>query len=202
MQKISTTVAAAVATIGMALPFNALAEPSTYAFNQGHTEVRFYWDHAGVSEQSGEWEAVSGSVTFDPDNIEATKVSVTIDPNSISTGFVPLDDHLKSADFFEVETFPEITFASTDVVQTGPQSVRVVGDLTIKETTLPVTMDVDLTHLGAHPVGEFLPQYYGGDWMGVEATGTLIRSAFGIGFGAPLTSDHIRLEISTEMQKQ
>ncbi len=80
--------------------------------------------------------------------------------------------------------------------------MRVSGDLTIKETTKPITLDVTLMHIGKHPVAEFLPQFYGGEWLGIEATGTLIRSDFGVGFGAPLTSDHIRLEISIEMQTQ
>lgn len=195
----SKFIAAALAAATVA-GSGAVAE--TYSFNAGHTEVRFYWDHAGVSEQSGEWGSVTGQVTFDPGNVEATTVSVTIDAASVNTGFVPLDDHLKSADFFEVDKYPQITFTSTNVIKTGPESVRVTGDVTIKETTKPVTLDVTLMHMGKHPVGEFLPQYYGGEWLGIHATGTLIRSDYGVSFGAPLTSDHIRLEISTEMQMQ
>jgi polyisoprenoid-binding protein YceI len=195
MRILSTTFAAALMTAT-----GAVAE--TYNFNAGHTEVRFYYDHAGVSEQSGEWGKVAGTVNFDPDDVEATTVSVTIDAASLNTGFVPLDDDLKSARFFDVDKYPQITFTSTGVKRTGPESIRVIGDLTIKETTKPITLDVTLMHMGKHPMGEFLPQYYGGEWLGIEATGTLIRSDFGVGFGAPLTSDHIRLEISTEMQAQ
>jgi polyisoprenoid-binding protein YceI len=195
MRILPTTLAAALMTAT-----GAVAE--TYNFNAGHTEVRFYYDHAGVSEQSGEWGKVAGTVNFDPDDVEATTVSVTIDAASLNTGFVPLDDDLKSARFFDVDKYPQITFTSTGVKRTGPESIRVIGDLTIKETTKPITLDVTLMHMGKHPVGEFLPQYYGGEWLGIEATGTLIRSDFGVGFGAPLTSDHIRLEISTEMQAQ
>ena len=202
MRVISTLAAAAILAAPFTAPVTVLAEPATYAFNAGHTEVRFYWDHAGVSEQSGEWGKVSGSVTFDPEDASATKVEVIIDAASVDTGVTALDDHLKTADFFEVEKFPQITFNSTGVVKTGPETVRVVGDLTIKDTTKPVIMDVNLVHMGAHPVGQYLPQFYGGDWLGIEASGTLIRSEFGVGYGAPLTSDHIRLEISTEMQKQ
>lgn len=178
------------------------ANAGTYGFNAGHTEVRFYYDHAGVAEQSGEWGKVTGSVSFDPEDIPATSVSVTIDAASINTGFAPLDDHLRSADFFEVEAYPNITFTSTGVTRTGPESVRVTGDLTIKDVTKPIVLDVTLTHMGKHPIGEFLPQSYGGEWLGISATGTLLRSDFGVDFGAPLTADHIRLEISTEMQLQ
>jgi polyisoprenoid-binding protein YceI len=191
-----------VLAIAGALMVAAPAAAATYGLDAGHTEVRFYWDHAGVSEQSGEWGDVSGTVEFDPENIEATSISVTIKAASISTGFGPLDDHLRSGDFFEVEAHPEITFVSTGAVKTGPESVRLTGDLTIKETTKPVTLDVTLTHMGPHPVGQFLPEYYGGEWLGVRATGTLIRSEFGVGFGAPLTSDHILLDISTELKAQ
>ncbi len=199
MRILSTMFAAALLTAAVTAT-GAVAE--TYSFNAGHTEVRFYYDHAGVAEQSGEWGKVTGTVNFDPDNIEATTVSVTVDAASVNTGFVPLDDHLKSADFFEVEKYRQITFTSTGVIKTGPESVRVTGDLTIKETTKPVTLDVTLMHMGKHPIGEFLPQFYGGEWLGIKATGTLIRSDYGVSFGAPLTSDHIWLEISTELQAQ
>ena len=112
MRILSTMFAAALLTAAVTAT-GAVAE--TYSFNAGHTEVRFYYDHAGVAEQSGEWGKVTGTVNFDPDNIEATTVSVTVDAASVNTGFVPLDDHLKSADFFEVEKYRQITFTSTGV---------------------------------------------------------------------------------------
>lgn len=183
------------------LAFGASATAATYGFHPGHTEVRFYWNHAGVSEQSGEWGTVTGSVGFDPDNIEATTVAVTIQADSINTGVSSLDDAFRSERFFDTADYPEITFVSTGATRTGPKSVRVTGDITIKGITHPLILDVDLVHFGDHPLGQFSASFEG-KWLGIRATGTLMRSAFGVGFGAPLTSDQIRLEISTEMQPE
>ncbi len=183
------------------LAFGAPATAATYSFHPGHTEVRFYWSHAGVSEQSGEWGTVTGSVEFDQDNFGATTVSVTIQADSVNTGVSRLDDDLRSERFFDTAEYPEITFVSNGATQTGPKSVRVTGDLTIKGITRPLTLDVDLVHFGDHPLGQFSPVFEG-KWLGIRATGTLIRSDFGIGFGAPLNSDQIRLVISTEMKPE
>jgi polyisoprenoid-binding protein YceI len=126
--------------IACILAFGASAAAATYSFHPGHTEVRFYWHHAGVSEQSGEWGTVTGSVEFDPENIEATTVSVTILTDSINTGVSRLDDHLRSERFFDTAEYPEITFVSTGATQTGPKSVHVTGDLTIKGITHPLIL--------------------------------------------------------------
>ncbi|WP_371170920.1 YceI family protein [Aliiroseovarius sp. 2305UL8-7] len=176
---------------------NAFAE--TYKFDPTHTEIRFYYNHAGLSEQSGQWKVIGGEVNFDPADIAATSVTVTVDPASIDTGVGPLDDHLKSADFFDVEKFPEITFTSTGVTQTSDTTITLVGDLTIKDNTKPITMEFKLNHNGPHPLGEFF-DYYQGEWLGVEGTADMLRSDYGVGMFAPVTSDEVRLEISAEMR--
>ncbi len=175
----------------------ALAD--TFHLDPGHTDVRFFWDHAGVSEQSGRWDKVVGTVDFDKDDKDATKVSVTIESSSINTGVEGLDKHLRSKDFFEVEEHPEISFVSTGVKQISASGLQVEGDLTIKGTTKPITLDVELVHQGEHPLGAFIP-YYEGEWMGIKATGSILRSDFGVGMFAPLTSDRIRLVINSEMK--
>lgn len=177
------------------------AAAADYALDAGHTEVRFIWDHAGVSEQSGEWRSVAGTVFFDPENIAATTVNITIEAESLDTGVEALDKHMRSADMFDVETHPEITFTSTGITQTGPEAVEVTGDLTIKGITRPLILNVELVHMGEHPVGQYI-DYYSGDWLGVRATGTLVRSQFDVGYGAPLTSDEIRLDINAELKAQ
>lgn len=187
----------AIATALIAAP--VLATPVTYAPDPGHTEVRFYWDHAGVAEQSGEWGEVTGEITLDPTNIAATSVEIAIDPASVTTGVEGLDKHMKSPDMFDVASYPEITFTSTSVEQTGENTAKVTGDLTIKGNTKPITLDVTLTHKGEHPMGQYMDSYKG-EWLGVKATGTLTRSDFGVGYGTPLTSDEIRLQILTEMK--
>ena len=187
----------AAAALFAALSVPALAE--TYHLDPGHTEVRFYWNHAGLTEQHGEWTSISGTIDFDADNVAATSANITIDPASLHTGVGALDDHLKGADFFDVANFPEITFVSTSAVQTGAQNLRLIGDLTVKDQTKPAVLDVEMTFRGEHPLGGFF-DYYKGEWIGAEATGTLLRSEYGVGMFAPATSDTVRLEISAEMR--
>ena len=143
----------AALSLMIALPTASAYAAETYFTDQGHTEVRFGWSHAGVSMQSGEFTKASGKLVLDPDNVEKSTISVTIDAASVSTGFVPLDDHIKSKDFLEVETYPKITFVSTSVKKTGDKTADVTGDLTIHGVTKPVTLKTTLTHRGEHPLG-------------------------------------------------
>ena len=169
----------------------------TYYTDQGHTEVRLEWNHAGVSTQAAEFTTVNGKLELDPDNVEQSTLNVTVDASSISTGFGPLDDHLKSADFLEVATYPEITFNSTGVKQTGETTADVTGDLTIHGVTKPVTLKTTLTHRGEHPVGQFL-DYYKGDWVAFSATAEIDHVAFEVGTGFP--TGPITISIITEMK--
>lgn len=184
---------AAIATIYLAAPVAA----ATYKTDQGHTEVHFSWSHAGVSVQAAEFTVADGTLDLDPENPEAASLNVTIAANSLASGFGPLDDHLKSADFLEVETFPEITFVSTSVEKTGDDTANVTGDLTIHGTTHPVTLETKLTHLGAHPLGGAI-EYYQGDWVAFSAT-TVIddHQAYGVG---GFSTGPITINISTEMK--
>lgn len=168
----------------------------TYYTDQGHTEVRFGWSHAGVSMQTGEFTKVNGKLVLDPDNIENSKLNVEIDATSVSTGFVPLDDHLKSKDFLEVATYPKITFVSTGVKRTGDKTADVTGDLTIHGVTKPVTLKTTLTHRGAHPVAAVI-DYYKGNWVAFSATTKIDHQAFKVG---GFSTGPIAITIVTEMK--
>jgi polyisoprenoid-binding protein YceI len=189
---------ALIAALGF-LFFSAAAHAATYEFDPGYTEVRFYYDAQGLTTQSGEWGNVTGSAVFDGEDLSSIKVSVTIAADSVYTGFTPLDNHLKNADFFEVDKYPTITFESTGVRRSGVSSIVMTGDLTIKDTTKPVELDVTLNHIGAHPLADFFDKYKG-EWIGVTANGSVLRSDFDLGLGAPLTGDLIRLEIFLQMK--
>jgi polyisoprenoid-binding protein YceI len=117
----------------------------TYYSDQGHTEIKLGWNHAGVSMQSAEFTSVKATLNLDPDNVEQSSITATIDTNSLSSGFGPLDDHLKSADFLEVDTYPEISFNSTSVTKTGDKTADIAGDLTIHGVTKPVTLAATMT---------------------------------------------------------
>jgi len=182
-----------------ALPAAAFAD--AFAFDPAHTEVRIYWTHAGFSEQSAEFHAIDGGVTFTPDALTATRADVTVKVDSIDTGFEALDTHLKSGDFFDAETYPEIRFVSTGIEQTGERTAKMTGDLTLRGVTKPVTLDVTVVNYGAHPVGAFI-EFYQGQWLGARAETVIRRSDWGMDAFIPVASDEIRVVISTEMKAQ
>ena len=186
----------AAVTLMIALPSISAEAAETYYTDQGHTEVRFGWDHAGVSNQTGEFTVANGKLVLDPDNVENSSLEVTIDASSVSTGFGPLDDHLKTKDFLEVETYPEITFNSTSIKKTGDTTADVTGDLTIHGVTHPVTLATTLTHRGEHPLGGVI-DYYKGQWIAFEATTEIDHQAFEVG---GFSTGPISITIVTEMK--
>lgn len=180
----------------IAMPAAWAQAAETYYTDQGHTEVRFGWNHAGVSMQSGEFTTANGKLVLDPDNPEQSSVTVTIDAASVSTGFGPLDDHIKSKDFLEVETYPEITFVSTSVKKTGDTTADVMGDLTIHGVTKPVTLKTTMTHRGEHPLGGAI-DYYKGQWVAFSATTEIDHQAFDVG---GFSTGPISITIVTELK--
>jgi len=180
----------------IALPITSAYAAETYFTDQGHTEVRFGWSHAGVSLQAGEFTTAKGKLVLDPDNVEQSSVSVTIDAASVSSGFGPLDDHLKSKDFLEVDTYPEITFVSTSITKTGDKTADVTGDLTIHGVTKSVTLKTTLTHHGDHPLGGVI-DYYKGKWVAFSASTEIDHQAFEVG---NFSTGPISITIVTEMK--
>lgn len=171
-----------------------------YSLDPGHTQVRASWDHAGYSTQSLLFRQISGDIAIDFDAPSNTSLNITIPVSGIDTGVEAFDKHLASGDFFEADKFPNATFVSTSVEKTGDATLKVTGDLTIKDTTKSITLDVIVNASGEHPLGQFI-DYYKGEWVGVTATGTIVRSEWGLGFGAPITSDEVELFISAELKK-
>ena len=116
---------------------------STYQIDTAHTHAQFKVRHLMISNVKGDFDKVSGTVTIDDENPSASSINVTIDVASISTREPQRDAHLKSADFFDVEKFPTITFVSKEVVKSGDDSYEVVGDLTIHGVTRTVDLIVE-----------------------------------------------------------
>ena len=195
------TAAALAGALG-AFGSSVQAAQDSYVFDKGHTEIRFSWNHVGLSTQSGDVRDYDGTVVWDTENVQNSKVNVTLKVSSIDTGVPDLDKHLLSADFFDVEKFPEITFKSTEVKQTGVNRGRVTGDLTIHGVTKPVDLDVQLLFTGEHPLAPFIEAYAGAPYASFSARAELLRSDFGVGNFAPLTSDRIEIHIETEMRRK
>src|SRR5580658_142385 len=115
---------------------------STYQIDSAHTHAQFKVRHLMVSNVKGDFDKVTGTIEYDEANPSASSINITVDVNSISTREPQRDAHLKSADFFDAEKFPTITFVSTGVVKSGDDSYEVVGDLTIHGVTKTVDLDV------------------------------------------------------------
>lgn len=190
-----TRIAACVVFAMSALATSAATADTTYATDQGHTEVLFGWSHAGVTDQNAEFTKATGTLTL-AENIEDSVVSVEIDANSLASGFDALDDHLKSADFLNVEKFPTLTFQSTSVKSTGENTMDVTGDLTIHGVTKPVTLQAEMTHKGEHPLGKAI-EYYQGQWVGIKATTQIDHQEFGVG---SFSTGPISITINSELK--
>ena len=120
----------------------AFAAPLTYKIDANHTDVVASWSHFGFSNPIAHFGKVDGNITYDPANVGASKVEVTIPLSGLDSHVPDFDAHLRSADFFDAEKFPSITFKSTSVKAAGKGKLKVTGDLTIKGVTKPVTLTV------------------------------------------------------------
>ncbi len=178
-----------------ALSSNAFAAPSTYTFDKNHTEVRFCWNHFGVSRQCGHFLKYDGELVYDDANPQNSSVNVTFQTDSIETLVPILNEHMRSEKLFDSKKFPEISFKSTKFEKTGEKTGKVTGDLTIRGVTKPVTLDVTLNFEGAHPLSKKQS-------LGIGAQTSVKRAEFGLTYGVPAISDAITIEIQSEMNKK
>jgi polyisoprenoid-binding protein YceI len=178
------------------------ATADVFTLDRQHTEVRFSWDHLGLSRQSGRFTDVTGTVQFDAEKPETSTVNVSIALASLMTGVPALDSHLlKTREYFDVAANPAILFKSSGVRQTGDKTAELIGDLTINGITKPVTMAVVWNYLGDHPLAVVNPTYAGKTVAGFSARTHILRSDWGLTRTIPLVSDEIRISIEAEMSK-
>lgn len=193
----AATAAAPAASEAAAAPAEAPAAEAikpvagTYQLDPSHTDVLVQWTHFGFSQPSAQFGISEGTLTWDADDVSKSSVQVSIPVTAIDTFVDKLDEHLKSGDFFDAGKFPTATFKSTSVAAAGTNKLTVTGDLTIRDVTKPVTLDVTLNGAGEHPMLKKQA-------IGFSATGTIKRSDFGVGAYAPNVSDDVQLRITTE----
>jgi polyisoprenoid-binding protein YceI len=172
---------------------NALEDVTgDYTVDVAHTRIGMRARHAMVTTVRGAFTDFSGEAHLVPADPAASSVSIRIRAASIDTGQADRDVHLRSADFLEVEKYPEIVFASTEVEQVDDDVFRVVGDLTIRDSTRPVTVDFTLTGSAKDPWGNVR--------VGFEGALAIKRSEWGLTWntaldtGGVLVSDRIQIE--------
>jgi polyisoprenoid-binding protein YceI len=168
----------------------------TWAIDPVHSEIGFTVRHMAVSKVKGRFDKFEGTFVTAEDPL-ASSVNVTADASSINTNNEQRDGHIKSADFFEVEKHPNLTFTSTGIKDKGDEFL-LEGDLTIKGTTKPVTFSLELNGFG--------PDASGGTRAGFSATTEINRHDFGVTFsasvpgvpGALVVSDKVILNLEIE----
>lgn len=191
-QATDTSAATAVAPAA-AEPAGAPVEAAsgTYVIDPSHTMVLASWSHFGFSNPSINFGSVEGAIVYNAEDVSASSVEVTLPISGIDALAAEFHDHLSSADWLDAARFPAATFRSTRVEPAGGNRLTVTGDLTVKDTTRPVTLDVTLNGAGPHPMTK-RPS------IGFDATATVLRSDFGLGNYAPAVSDEVTLRITTE----
>jgi polyisoprenoid-binding protein YceI len=174
---------------------------ATYNIDPAHSTIGFKVKHLMVTNVNGVFEKFKGTVNIDEKDIAKSKVDVTIEMVSINTNITKRDDHLRSADFFDVAKFPTMTFVSTKVEKAGSDKLKVTGNLTIKGVTKQVILNVE------GPTGEVKsPQ--GDVKRGASATATINRQDFGVSWskkldgGGLVVADDVYISIDTELTRQ
>jgi polyisoprenoid-binding protein YceI len=168
------------------------ASATTYTLEPNYTQGVMRWDHLGFSYPAAQFAQGTGTLEFDAMNPEMSSIKVTIPLASLSTGVADLDEHLKSADFFEVARYPTATFVSTRVEKRMDMNhLKVTGNLTIRTVTRPVTLEVTLLKIGKNVRTQVAT-------IGFEAKGMLKRTDFGLGAFVPQVGDEIQLQVTTQ----
>ena len=160
----------------------------TYKSESGHAYIAFTYSHQGYSKPIIRFNTFDATLELDNENPANSTLSVNIDPASVDTNVTKFDDHLKSADFFDVATYPNIAFTSTSMTQSSGDTGKVTGDLTMHGVTKPLTLDVTLNKAGKTRSGN--PKF------GISATANLKRSDWGMDTYAPMADDQtIMIEV-------
>lgn len=168
----------------------------SWNFDTSHSRVGFAVRHMLISKVRGAFTSWSGTAEIDPANLESSSVTVSIDAASIDTAEPKRDEHLRSADFFDAESFPAITFASTRIRDLGEGKLEVDGELTIKDVTREVTLEVEETGRGMDP--------WGGERIAFEAKVAISRGDFGLRWNQALETGGVlvgdKIEIGLDVQ--
>lgn len=184
----SIVLAAAWAAASLSPVANAA---ETWVFDKAHTQVLFTVNHLGFTDLTGQFRGIEGELKLDRETIANSSVVAVIRADSVDMNHEGINKHLRNADFFNVESFPELRFESTSVEAAGESGLSVAGNLTMLGQTRPVTLAVTINQIGAHPMS-------GKPHAGFTATGSLKRSDWGMAYLAGPVGDEIAIRINIE----
>jgi polyisoprenoid-binding protein YceI len=172
---------------------------SSWNLDTIHSGINFSVRHMVVSKVRGRFAKFTGNVALDEGDLTRSTVEATIDASSIDTGTAQRDEHLRSADFFDVEHFPEIRFRSTGIEKLGTERYRLTGELTIRDVSREIALDVEYGGRGKDP--------WGNERVGFTAKASLDRKDFGLKWnqaletGGVLVSDRVEIELELQAVK-
>jgi polyisoprenoid-binding protein YceI len=174
----------------------AISTKQPWTFDLVHSSINFTVRHLMVSKVRGRFTKWGGSLEMDDRDPRGGRVEVSIETASVNTGVEQRDAHLRSADFFDVEQFPTMTYRSSRIEKTGEGEYRVTGDLTMHGVTRPVTLEVEYAGSAKDP--------WGGVRAGFSARATIDRRDFGLTYNQMLEAGGVvvgeRVEIAIELE--
>lgn len=162
-----------------------------------HTGVGFSVKHMMVSKVRGRFTGLEGTLEGNPEDLTEAKINFKIDASTIHTNSEDRDNHLRSADFFDTETYPNITFVSTNITKVKNNKYELTGDMTIKDTTKKVTFEAEYEGSGKNP--------WGVDVAAFEVEGKISRKEFELTWnqaletGGVLVGDDIKIQIDLQL---
>ena len=192
---------AAAAILTAAFAFQASAATTTWKIDPAHTAAQFAVKHMMISTVRGEFKGVTGTIVWDDQDVSKSTVDVTIDAKTVNTGEEKRDQDLRSANFFEVDKYPTLTFKSKKVESAGAGKLKVTGDLTMHGVTKEVVLEVEGPSAA-------VKDPWGNTRSAAGATTKLNRQDFGVKWNANLdgggvvVSDTVTITIDLEMTKQ
>lgn len=164
---------------------NTKTENVTWNVDNVHSKIGFSVRHMVISEATGHFGAFKVNVTSPKEGFEGSQIDVAIDVNSIETSVADRNNHLKADDFFGVEKFPEITFKGKSMVKTSDEDYKLTGDLTIRDVTKEIVLDVTYGGMVKDPWGNMR--------IGFKVTGSIDRYDFNMKFNSPLETGGLAL---------
>lgn len=173
---------------------------ATYKIDPSHSEITFKVKHLMITNVTGNFGKFDATMTAEKDDFSDASISFEADTASISTNNEQRDGHLKSDDFFAAEQFPKLLFASTDIEKTGADTFKLTGNLTIRDITKAITLDVEY--------GGAMTDFYGQSKHGFDISGKINRKEFNLSWsavteaGGIVVSDEVKLNLQVQMTKQ
>jgi polyisoprenoid-binding protein YceI len=169
----------------------AAASPQTYQLEKAHADVVFTINHAGFSEKHGRFRELDATLSYDSGEPQSSSVTVTVQADSLDTGLALRDKDVTGPMFLDVEKYPEIRFASTKVGVMPDGALRIEGDLTLHGVTKPFVLHAKLNKQGPNPFDKR-------PTVGFSATGSLLRSEYGMINLIPIIGDEVEITIDVE----